>query len=531
MRDEVGARDRDRLKIPARPARKGRESAGVLESLLHRRSEVEALGGPPTAILGLRGSPLEAPENTVASLERALDLGLDGVAYDARACASGEVVLLRDASLERTTDGRGALAERSLPQVSTLDAGSWFGARFRGEPLALLEEALEIAAGPKPSIHLAWLREPGLVPEVARILASRPEGIDARIASESRESCLEARDAGLAPVLVVPAGAGPGEELREFVRRERIAACAMAPGAWGGDLGRKDWSCERWSLAVDAPDELLAAFRARQAGLATREPLRALSTRALVALAPDDVGPYPVQAPELRVAPGGPGEGSGLAGTRGEWCGRWTLEARVRNPFPFAVEVSVALVPRHGAFEADGVPLRLELEPGADALVPFRLTGGSWRTGGDPLLSGLFRWRSGKGRRAGALLLDAPLVRTRAVFADDAAVRLVLLRESPRDPEASMILRRRGRQLFVSIENPGGIADARTVVHLDGRVHHGGRGVRLLLPEDFDRRPGGIAFSCGLESRAGGGQVVRRWAGGVPDVDGAGSPGRLLPRS
>jgi len=510
--------------------------AGVLESLLHRGTDLERLGDPLPAILGLRGSPLEAPENSITSLERALDLGQDGVAYDARACATGEIVLLRDSTLDRTTDGRGALAGATLPQISTLDAGSWFGARFRGEPLALLEEALEArgsagasraASKPQRTIHLVWLRERGLVPEVARILRGRQGEVDIRLASESRETCLEVRDSGFAPVLVLD---GPSEEAREFVRAERIAACAMPPRGWREGPGMSEWSCERWSIGVDSPDELLLAFRSGQTGLATREPLRALSTRALVVLAPEDRGPYPIQAPELAIHPGGPGVSSGLAGTRGEWCGRWTCEARVRNPFPFRVEVSVALVPRHGAFEADGVPRRLELEPSAEETVPFRLTGGSWRPGGDPLLSGLFRWRSSKGVRAGALLLDAPLVRTRAVFAEARAVRLPMLRESPTDPEASMTLRRRGRQLFVSIENPGGLADARTIVNLDGRYHRGGRGVRVLLPEDFDRRPGGIAFSCGIESRAGETHAIRRWAGGVPDTDSAGSPGRLHAR-
>src|SRR5262249_57114396 len=62
--------------------------------------------GPPW-ILGLRGSPLEAPQNTLASLRRALELRLDGVAYHLPACATGEAVLLRDERLERTTDRRG----------------------------------------------------------------------------------------------------------------------------------------------------------------------------------------------------------------------------------------------------------------------------------------------------------------------------------------------------------------------------------------------------------------------------------------
>jgi hypothetical protein len=202
----------------------------------------------------------------------------------------------------------------------------------------------------------------------------------------------------------------------------------------------------------------------------------------------------------------------------------------VRNPFRFAVEVAVGVLPRHGAFEAEGVPRRVELDPGAEATVPFRLTGGSWRPGGDPLVSALYRWKRARGRAAGALLLDAPLVRVRRIFADSEAVRLPLLREFPGDPGATMILRRSGRQLFVSIENAPALAGARTLLHLDGRFLRGGRGVRALLPEDFDARPGGVAFSCGVESIEGDARVVRRWAGGIPDADGVGSPGRLLPR-
>jgi hypothetical protein len=492
-------------------------------------------------VIGLRGSPLEAPENTLASLERALDLGLDGVAYDVRACASGEAVLLLDPTLDRTTDGRGPLVEQTLPEISRLDAGTWFGARFQGEPLALLEEALAVgggtghdpdtaarsgsARGTAPGrMHLVYLREAGLVSEVARLARNLPPGTALRVVSESRETCLEARDAGLESMLSLrDADAGA----RAFVRDERLTACALPVAAWRRALSTESWDCERWSLGVDEPSQLLAAFRSRLHGIATREPLRALSTRALVACAPDDDGPFPIEAPELPIALGG---SSGLPGTRGEWCGTWNLDARIRNPFPFAVTVTVAVLPRHGAFESEGLPRRLDLEPGGAEKVAFRLTGGSWRTGGDPLLSALYRWKRGTGRRAGALLLDAPLARIRRARADGLAVRLPLLRESPGDGAASMVLRRRGRDLFVAIESPGDLEDARTVVHLDGRTLRGGRGLRARLPEDFDHRPGGVPFSCGIESLSGDARRFRRWAGGIPEADDVGSPGRLLPR-
>jgi hypothetical protein len=91
-----------------------------------------------------------------------------------------------------------------------------------------------------------------------------------------------------------------------------------------------------------------------------------------------------------------------------------------------------------------------------------------------------------------------------------------------------MVLRRRGRHVFVAIENAGGVESPHAIVHLDGRLLRGGRGVRALLPGDFDARKCGVAFSCGLEGTADGERVVRRWAGGIPDEDGVGAPGRLF---
>src|SRR5262249_48102674 len=157
------------------------------------------------------------------------------------------------------------------------------------------------------------------------------------------------------------------------------------------------------------------------------------------------------------------------------------------------------VVPRHGAFETEGLPRKLLLREGAEEVVRFRITGGSWPVGGDPLFFALHRFPRGKGRRAGSLLLDAPLVPVRSAVADGLAQRLPLLRESPSDLAASMVLRRRGRHVFVAIENAGGVESPHAIVHLDGRFLRGGRGVRALLPDDFDARKGGVPFSCGLE--------------------------------
>ncbi len=476
---------------------------------------------------------------------------------------------MRDPTIDRTTDGAGLLAEKTLVDLAPLDAGGWFRARFRGERVALLEEALELEGAAEPPFarrprHVVWLREPGLVREVARVLQGFEAGA-VLVASTSRETCLEIRDAGLAPMLVIPTAT---EDARAFVRDERIRACAIesgsfpaatsamnASGATGStgstgttstsgaslatsatsaasaNAGRDpaDWPTERWTMGADSPGELLAACRAPFAGIITREPLRALALRALCALAPDFRGPHPLVVPELEMHPEEPtGDRRGVGA---DWKGSWTCAAEVANPFPFAVEATAGVVPRHGAFETEGLPRKLALEAGAAARVEFGLAGGSWRVGGDPLFFALYRWKRAKGRRAGTLLLDAPLARVRTATADALAQRLTLVRESPADAPASLVLRRRGRDVFVAIENAGGLDNPRTIVFLEGRFLRGGRGVRARLPDDFDARREGVSFSCGIEAISGGERVVRRWAGGIPEQDDAGSPGRLRPHA
>jgi len=498
--------------------------------MLELHEDVGALGfevaGPPW-ILGHRGAPREAPENTLAGLRRALELGLDGFEYDLRACATGEAVLMHDATLDRTTDASGPLARRTVPELFGIDAGAWFGRRFRGEPVPLLDEALDIVADTpgRAPLHMIELKEPGLVASVAGKLRALELERSARVASFLREIVLEARDAGLPSMLLA---VNAEEDDRRFVRDERVDAYATGPGGWRAAAGAADWSfCERWSWSVDDPGDLLEACRVPLFGFNTNEPRRALATRALTRLAPGDRGPYPVVAPELVVVP------EGLRAeerARGEWYGSWSRAARVRNPLPFAVVSACSVFLRGGAFEFEGLPQRFPLEPGEERDVPLRVVGGSRSPGPDPLFAAQLFWRAGPGRCAGRLLLDAPLTRVRLLRSDAVAQRLSLLAERPGDPPASMIVQQSRRDLLVSIESPGDLEDAHVLAHLAGHTARGGRGLRLRLPEDFEERAAGVAFSCGIEGRRGGKPAFRRWAGGVPEGIEHGKPGRLVPR-
>lgn len=90
---------------------------------------------PFPRIIAHRGGGLLAPENTLAGLAIARNLGFRGVEFDVKLSADATPVLMHDDTLERTTDGRGAVAETSYKALSALDAGIWFGNEFSGEPV------------------------------------------------------------------------------------------------------------------------------------------------------------------------------------------------------------------------------------------------------------------------------------------------------------------------------------------------------------------------------------------------------------
>lgn len=115
------------------------------------------MSGP--AVLRFRRDPLEviriahrgasgtAPENTLAAFAAALDLGVDAVELDCQLSADGELVVIHDETLERTTSGLGPVGARTWAELAELDAGSWRARRFRGERIPRLADVLDLVAG------------------------------------------------------------------------------------------------------------------------------------------------------------------------------------------------------------------------------------------------------------------------------------------------------------------------------------------------------------------------------------------------
>ena len=129
-------------------------------------------------IIGHRGARNAAPENTLAGLRAAADAGAEWVEVDVRLTGDDRPVLLHDPDLDRTTTGRGPLADTDLAAVRELDAGSWFSTAFDGEPVPELETALREFDRLGLGVNLELKAEPGresrLVDAVAAALTENP---------------------------------------------------------------------------------------------------------------------------------------------------------------------------------------------------------------------------------------------------------------------------------------------------------------------------------------------------------------------
>ncbi len=91
-----------------------------------------------------RGNSSVAPENTIASIQAAIG-SANLSEMDVRVTKDGQLVLMHDGSINRTTNGRGPVRRKTLAELQTLDAGSWFSSEFAGEAIPTLEQSIHAA--------------------------------------------------------------------------------------------------------------------------------------------------------------------------------------------------------------------------------------------------------------------------------------------------------------------------------------------------------------------------------------------------
>ncbi|MGV9265210.1 glycerophosphodiester phosphodiesterase [Kitasatospora sp. NPDC003701] len=232
-------------------------------------------------VIGHRGSPLDAPENTMASFEKALAQGADWLETDVQTSRDGVPVLMHDATVDRTTDGKGAVADLTAAQLAALRVTVGPGP---AEPVPTLDQLLKRLAGSGVTLlmEIKWQR----AEDVARIArAAAGSGARVFLYSFSAEHLRQAHAAAPALPVVLIQGASladdPGDLPLYGVALDATLATAARITA-ERSAGREVyvWTLddeESWQLMTDrAADGLItdAPGRARRWADAACRPAR-----------------------------------------------------------------------------------------------------------------------------------------------------------------------------------------------------------------------------------------------------------------
>ncbi len=102
-----------------------------------------------------------APENTLQGVRTAIELGAEAIEIDVQASSDGVPVLMHDLTVDRTTDGEGAVVDLTLDQLRALDAG--------GEPVPTLAEVLDITKG--KVLLVMEIKQPGIEEQLSRVVS------------------------------------------------------------------------------------------------------------------------------------------------------------------------------------------------------------------------------------------------------------------------------------------------------------------------------------------------------------------------
>ena len=97
---------------------------------------------PTVMVIAHRGASSYGPENTLAAFDLALQMEVRHIELDVDVTSDGHIVVIHDDTVDRTTNGSGAVTRHTLAALRALDAGSWFGTQFAGERIPTFDEVL-----------------------------------------------------------------------------------------------------------------------------------------------------------------------------------------------------------------------------------------------------------------------------------------------------------------------------------------------------------------------------------------------------
>ena len=226
-----------------------------------------------------RGASALAPENTLPAFQLAIESGADEVELDVVRCATGEPVVIHNETVDKTTEGTGAVADKSLAEIKELDAGSWFDEKFRGATVPTLDEVFELV-GEKVAVNVEIKGESLSADGLERVVVEsiRRHGMTNRVMVSSFNPCRLWRVRSLAPELRTALIFSPYSSL--YLRKAWFAPILKVGGLHAFHSMVNERFVNRahrrglWVYAwtVDEPEMMLKLIRAGVDGVVTNDP-------------------------------------------------------------------------------------------------------------------------------------------------------------------------------------------------------------------------------------------------------------------
>jgi len=180
-------------------------------------------------VIAHRGVPHEAPENTLVSFEWAIQQGANWIELDIHQTADEQLVVIHDETVDRTTNGTGAVRDKTLHELQVLDAGSWMDARFQNERIPTLADVLALTegrAGVVIEVKASSRHYPGIELRLVELLQHARRLDDTIVISADHDAIMALRrlDSGIATL--------------SFHEKLRAPETWPLPAKWSADCSR-----------------------------------------------------------------------------------------------------------------------------------------------------------------------------------------------------------------------------------------------------------------------------------------------------
>lgn len=232
---------------------------------------------PKPLVLGHRGASKHAPENTIAAFRLAMESGADGIELDVQLTRDGQVVVMHDSQVDRTTQGRGCLADLTLAEIQGLDVRSIFGPVYLKERVPSLEQVFQ-ALGSEPvyDLEIKNFFAPGNGLEKKVIALIHRYGLENRVLISSFNPAsvrIFRRELPEAPAMLLLLGGAAGwVEIKMLGRWTSPGLVGLFHNELAGRLRSKLGDCQVMVWGPENPHEVRQAVQSGTIGIIVDDP-------------------------------------------------------------------------------------------------------------------------------------------------------------------------------------------------------------------------------------------------------------------